>query len=151
MNRTVVAAVVVLSALSVGLNPLASADELAGGEPAERPSLATLFAAPDRYAGKAVTIQGVVAGMTRAIFPNGRPYHTLSISDGQTAITVFFWDRPSVEQGDLVEVAGLFYPWRYNLRHVIESRRITRSTLRASALEKERVTVPGTLTCVDPA
>jgi hypothetical protein len=63
--------------------------------------------------------------MTRAIFPNGRPYYTLSISDGQTAITVFSWDRPSVERGDLVTVEGLFYPWRYNLRYVIESRRIT--------------------------
>lgn len=128
MNRTVVAAVVILSALSVGVNLLVSADELAelaGGEPAERPSLATLSATPDRYAGKAVIVQGAVAGMTRAIFPNGRPYYTLSISDGQTAITVFSWDRPSVERGDLVEVEGLFYPWRYNLRYVIESRRIT--------------------------
>lgn len=151
MNRTVVVALLVLSALSVGLKLLASADELAGGELAERPPLATICASPDRYAGKAVVIQGVVAEMTRAIFPNGRPYYTLSISDGQTAITVFSWDRPSVEQGDLVQVVGVLYPWRYNLRHVIESRRIIRSTLRASAPEEQGVTIPGTRKCGEPA
>lgn len=124
MNRAIVVILAFLSALLACLNLLAFADE-----PSGRGLLpvATILATPDRYAGKEVVIQGVVAEMRRAVFPNGRPYYTISVGDGHTAITVFSWERPLVERGDLVEVVGVFYTWRYNLRHVIESRRITRS------------------------
>lgn len=124
MNRAIVATVDFLTASLVGV--LASAVEAAGADTGERLPLATIVVAPDRYAGREVVIQGAVAELNRAVFPNGRPYYTLSVSDGQTAITVFSWERPPVERGDLVEVEGVFYPWRYNLRQVIDSRRISR-------------------------
>ena len=137
MNRAIVA-LLIASLVSVP----ASAVEAAEAEPGERLPLATIVAAPDQYAGKAVVIQGVVAELTGAVFPNGRPYYTLSVSDGQTAITVFSWERPPVERGDRIEVEGVFYPWRYNLRQVIDSRRITRSrssTGRPGWLSRARV------------
>lgn len=143
MNRPIVTTVAFLSHLLVGLNVLASADEPAGGDSGERLPLATILATPDRYAGKEVVIQGVAVEMTRAIFPNGRPYYTLSVSDGQAAITVFSWERPSVERGDLVDVVGVFYTWRYNLRQVIESRRITRSGSSTGRLGTPRASAHG--------
>lgn len=125
--RPIVATVALLTALLAGLNLLASADEPAGGNAEERLPLATILATPDRYAGKEVVIRGVVVEMICAVFPNGRPYYTLTISESHTIITVFSWERPSVERGDLVEVVGVFHPWRYNLHQVIESRRIIRA------------------------
>lgn len=127
MKRPIGATVVLLAALLWSLSLVASADDAGGGNPGERLPLATILATPDRYVGKEVVIRGVVVEMTRAVFPNGRPYYTLRVSEGPTAITVFSWERPSVERGNLVEVVGIFYPWRYNLRQVIESRRITRT------------------------
>lgn len=106
------------------LNPPASAEGPVGERSAERVPLATILATPDRYGGKGVVIRGTVVEMTRAMFPNGRPYYTLLVGDGRTSITVFSWERPSVRQGDVVEVMGNFYTWRYNLRHVIVSQRI---------------------------
>jgi hypothetical protein len=160
MKRPIVATVVLLAALLAGLNLLASADEPVGGNPEERLPLATILASPDQYAGKEVVVRAWVVEMTRAVFPNGRPYYTLTVSEGHTAITVFSWERPSVERGDLVEVVGVFYPWRYNLHLVIESRRITRAgsstgrlrTIQPSGLAEEVVTIPGTTrTCGEPA
>ena len=160
MKRPIGATVVLLAALLAGPNLLASADELGGGNPEERLPLATILATPDRYAGKEVVVRGVVAEMTRAVFPNGRPYYTLTVSEGHTAITVFSWEPPSIERGDLVEVVGIFYPWRYNIHLVIESRRITRAesstgrlgTFQPSAPAEEVVTIPGTTrTCREPA
>lgn len=149
MNRAIVAIVAFLSASLVSVS--ASAVEAAEVDPGERLPLATIVAAPDQYAGKAVIIQGVVAELTRAVFPNGRPYYTLSVSDGGTAITVFSWERPPVERGDLIEVEGVFYPWRYNLRQVIDSRRITRSRSSTQRLRTRRASVRAQRTCVEPA
>lgn len=128
MNRIVgVARGSFLRALLVGLSVAAAAALAGAGDGAERVPLATILASPDRYAGTAVVVQGQVVKIMRAISPNGRPYYTLAVSDGHAVITVFSWDRPSANRGDLVEVAGAFYPWRYNLRRVIVSDRITRS------------------------
>lgn len=124
MNRAIAAIVAFLSASLVSV--LASAVQAAGADSGERFSLARIVAAPDRYAGKEVVIQGEVAELTRAVFPNGRPYYTLSVSDGQAAITVFSWEPPPVDRGDRVEVEGVFYLWRYNLRLVIDGRWIAR-------------------------
>ena len=149
MNRVIVAIVAFLSASLVSVP--ASAVEAAGADPGERLPLATIVAAPDRYAGREVLIQGVVAELTRAVFPNGRPYYTLSVSDGQTAITVFSWEPPTVERGDFIEVEGVFYPWRYNLRQVIDSRRISRPRSSTGRLRARRVSAQGQRTCVEPA
>lgn len=149
MNRAIVATVAFLSALLVSV--LASAVEAAGVNPGERVPLARIVAAPERYAGKEVVIQGVVAELTHAVFPNGRPYYTLSVSDGQTAIAVFSWERPPVERGDLVEIEGVFYPWRYNLRQVIDGRRITRPGSSTGQLRARRISARGQRICVEPA
>lgn len=146
MNRAIVA---FLSASLVSVP--ASAVEAAEADPGERVPLARIVAAPDRYAGREVVIQGAVAELTRAVFPNGQPYYTLSVSDGQTAITVFSWERPPVERGDLVEVEGVFYPWRYNLRQVIDSRRITRSGSSTGRLRARRASARPQRACVEPA
>lgn len=124
--RQLFARVSFLSALLMGLRLLTSAEVAGGGDGAERVPLATILATPDRYAGTDIVVQGAVVEIIHAISPNGRPYYTLAVSDGQAAITVFSWDCPSASRGDLVEVAGAFYPWRYNLRRVIVSSRITR-------------------------
>ena len=145
MNRAIVA-LLIASLVSVP----ASAVEAAEAEPGERLPLATIVAAPDQYAGKEVVIRGMVAELTGAVFPNGRPYYTLSVSDGQTAITVFSWERPPVERGDRIEVEGVFYPWRYNLRQVIDSRRITRSGSSTGRLRARQVSAQGQRTCVEP-
>jgi hypothetical protein len=86
----------------------------------------------------------VVMKKTRAVFPNGRAYSTLLVGNGEAAITVFSWEDPLVERGDSVEVIGLFHLWRYNFRHVIESRGITRAG-------SSRLTVPEGATCDDRA
>jgi hypothetical protein len=119
----VVARVVFLLTLLLGLNGWAFAENPAGQTSGERLALATILATPDQHEGKEVLIRGVVVERTRATFPNGRVYYTLSVSDGATA-TVFSWERPPVEPGESVEVVGVFHAWRYNLRNVIESRRI---------------------------
>ncbi len=149
MNGAIVAIVAFLSASLVSVP--ASAVEGAEADPGERLSLATIVATPDQYAGKAVVIQGVVAELTPAVFPNGRPYYTLSVGDGGTAITVFSWERPPVERGDRVEVEGVFYPWRYNLRQVIDSRRVTRSRSSTQRLRTHRASARAQRTCVEPA
>ena len=148
MNRAIVAIVAFLSASLLSVS--ASAIEAAGAAAGERVPLATIVVTPDQYAGKEVVIQGVVAEVTRAVFPNGRPYYTLSVSDGQIAITVFSWERPPVERGELVEVEGVFYPWRYNLRQVIDSRRITRSGSSTGRLRTRRASARPQRTCVEP-
>lgn len=118
MNRTVVSPVLSLIVL-IGLIQLASADS-----PVLIP---TLLTSPDQYGEKEVLIRGTLVKKARAAFPNGRRYSTLLVGDGQRAITVFSWEDPPVETGDSVEVSGAFHIWRYNLRHMIESRRIIRS------------------------
>lgn len=126
MNRKVVGRMSFLSALLMGLSVLTSAGVAGGRDGAERVPLATILATPDRYAGTEVVVQGEVVEIIRAISPNGRRYCTLAVSDGQVAITVFTWDCPSANRGELVEVAGTFYPWLYNIRRVIVCSRITR-------------------------
>jgi hypothetical protein len=149
MNGAIVAIVAFLSGSLVSVP--ASAAEGGGADPGERLPLATILAAPAQYAGKAVVIQGVVAELTRAVFPNGRPYYTLLVSDGETAITVFSWERPPVERGDRADVEGVFYPWRYNLRQVIDSRRITRSGSSTGRLRAPRASARLQRTWVEPA
>ncbi len=149
MNRAIVMLAAFLSASLVSVP--ASAVEAAEAEPGGRLRLATIVAAPDQYAGKEVVIQGVVAELTGAVFPNGRPYYTLSVGDGQTAVTVFSWERPPVERGDRVEVEGVFYPWRYNLRLVIDSRRITRSGSSTGRLRATGASVQARRPCVESA
>lgn len=150
MNRALLGTLGFFTLLA-GLARVASPDEAAGADPGERLPLATIMAAPDRYVGNEVLIQGVVAELSRAVFPNGRPYYTLSVRDGQTAITVFSWERPSVERGDLVEVEGVFYPWRYNLCEVIDSRRITRSGSSKGPLRAPRASARAQRTCGETA
>ncbi len=87
---------------------------------------ATILAAADAYEGETVMVQGTVARLERAVFPNGRPYYTLSVEDARTTLTVFSWSPPSVKEGDRVEAVGIFHIWRYNIHHMIESVRITR-------------------------
>ncbi len=115
-----------LSTLLIGLTLLASADEPSGVNPCGPASVATILASPERYGEMEVHVRGLVLSKTRAVFPNGRAYYTLAVGDGQRVITVFSWTDPAVKEGDHVEVTGVFHIWRYNLHHVIESRRIAR-------------------------
>ena len=85
-----------------------------------------ILATPDSYEGQEVVVRGRVVKLTRAVFPNGRSYYALSVGDERVALTVFSWKRPAVREGDAVEVAGVFHVWRYNLRHMVDSSRITR-------------------------
>lgn len=85
-----------------------------------------ILAAADAYEGETVMIQGTVARVERAVFPNRRPYYTLSVEDARATLTVFSWSPPSVKEGDRVEAVGIFHIWRYNIHHMIESVRITR-------------------------
>ena len=93
---------------------------------AERLPPEKILATPDSYEGKEVVVRGRVVKLARAVFPNGRPYYALSVGDERVALTVFSWNRPSVREGDLVEAAGVFHVWRYNIRHMVDSSRITR-------------------------
>lgn len=126
MRQTIVATVASLSTLLVGLTPLATAGEPAGGSSCGPVPVATILASPDQYGEQEVLVRGLVMKKTRAIFPNEKPYYTLSVGDGQNTIAVFSWTDPPVQEGDHVEVAGVFHIWRYNLHHIIESRRITK-------------------------
>ena len=112
-----------LLASMVGL--LIAAGQAGGGSFTPIPA-ATILAATDTYEGETVMIQGIVARVERAVFPNGRPYYTLSVEDARATLTVFSWSPPSVKEGDRVEAVGVFHIWRYNIHHMIESIRITR-------------------------
>ncbi len=115
----------VLVAVFVGMG-LATFANQPGGDQTVIPVLVeTLLSSPDQYSERAVVVRGVVATTARAVFPNGRPYYTLSVADGGSPITVFSWERPPVERGGCVEVSGVFHTWRYNLHPVIESQRVT--------------------------
>jgi hypothetical protein len=87
---------------------------------------ATILAAPDAWEGKELTLRGRVLKMSRAVFPNGRPYYTVLVGEEGSALTVFSWSRPSVGPGDLVEAVGVFHVWRYNVHYMLASTRITR-------------------------
>lgn len=100
---------------------------LAGGQ--EKPRhvpLAEMLAAPETFEGLEVVIQGTVLRATREVFPNGRPYYTLWVADGEVGVTVFSWTPPSVGAGERVEAAGVFHVWRYNIRHMVDASRISR-------------------------
>lgn len=103
---------------------------LAADQQELRPSrpipVATLLAAPETFAGKQVVVQGTVVEAARKVFPNGRPYHTLLVGNGEAVLTVFSWSRLSVGAGDRIEAIGVFHVWRYNLRHMIEAGRVRR-------------------------
>lgn len=137
MSQTRVAISAFLSTLLAGLSLAASSEPL-GGRPGELLPLATLVSDPDRYGGKEVLVQGLVVEVTRATFPNGRLYYILKLGDAGSTITVFSWERPAVERGDRVEVQGVFYVWRYNLRHMIDGGRIIRIRSSSSSGEGGR-------------
>lgn len=102
---------------------------VAGQEDAKAPApvpVATILAAPEAFEGQQVTVRGTIVRAKRDVFPNGRPYHTLSVEDGETVLTVFSWSPSPVRTGDRVEAAGVFHVWRYNIRHMIEAARIRR-------------------------
>jgi len=116
----------VLIVLLMGPDPPAIGSQHAGAGLSTPSAPATILEAPEEYAEQQVVIRGRVMSARRAVFPNGRPYHTLSVGDERASLTVFSWDRPSVKEGDSVQVGGVFHVWRYNIHHVIESNRITR-------------------------
>jgi len=91
--------------------------------------IATILAAPEAFEGQKVTVCGTVVKAKRDVFPNGRPYHTLSVGVGETVLTVFSWSPPSAKAGDRVEAMGVFYVWRYNIRHMIDAAQIRRLEL----------------------
>ncbi len=74
-----------LAALSVS----ASDAERSPGGSGGPLSPSSLLTAGERYAEQEVLIRGVVAATKRDVFPNGRAYYTLSISDGPRVVTVF--------------------------------------------------------------
>ncbi|MBI3029921.1 MAG: hypothetical protein HYY64_10455 [Candidatus Rokubacteria bacterium] len=87
---------------------------------------ATILAAPEDFEGQQVAVRGTVESAQRDVFPNGRPYYTLSVADGQAVVTVFSWSRPAARAGDRIEAMGVFHVWRYNIRHMIDAIRIDR-------------------------
>ena len=103
---------------------------LAADQQEPRPSLpipvATILAAPETFEGKQVVVQGTVVEAARKVFPNGRPYHTVSVGNGEAVLTVFSWSRLPVRAGDRIEAIGVFHVWRYNLRHMIEAGQVSR-------------------------
>jgi hypothetical protein len=126
IGRITIASAALLSALLLGLTQSAIAGGQAGANPSTPIPAATILAAADAYEGETVMIQGTVARVERAVFPNRRPYYTLSVEDARATLTVFSWSPPSVKEGDRVEAVGIFHIWRYNIHHMIESVRITR-------------------------
>lgn len=124
MLRRVLSSVALSSVLLGSLDLSATVGEQTAAEPKAPTPVATILATPDTFEGTGVTVRGSVVKMKHAVFPNGRGYYTLSVSDERAAVTVFSWDRPSVELGDQVEAVGVFHVWRYNLQQMIESRRI---------------------------
>ena len=103
---------------------------LAADQQGLRPSLpilvATILAAPETFEGKQVVVQGTVVEAARKVFPNGRPYHTVSVGNGEAVLTVFSWSRLPVRAGERIEAIGVFHVWRYNLRHMIEAGQVNR-------------------------
>lgn len=126
LERAALVALGGLALVLIGLTALVSADEPSGVNPCGPVPVAMILTAPEQYGGREVRVRGIVMKKTRAVFPNGRSYYTLSVGDGQKAITVFSWADPSVERGDHVDVLGVFHLWRYSFRHMIESRGITK-------------------------
>lgn len=124
--RRALSSAALVTVLLGGLGPLTVAAEQAELQPKAPIPIVTILATPDKFEGTEVTVRGAVVSAKRAVFPNGRSYYTLSLGDERAAITVFSWERPSVEPGDQVEVMGVFHRWRYNLPRMIESLRITR-------------------------
>lgn len=87
---------------------------------------ARILAAPEDFEGQQVAVRGTVVSAKRDVFPNGRPYYTLSVADGQAVVTVFSWSRPAARAGDRIEAMGVFHVWRYNIRYMIDAIRIDR-------------------------
>ncbi len=144
MTRARLVTLAFLSALLIRLTLANSAEELAETDSRELVPIARILASPDQYGEKEVVIRGVVVKKTRAVFPNGRAYSTLVVGNGKATIIVFSWEDLLVGPGDSVEVTGIFHIWRYNFRHMIESRRVTRSG-------SSTLTGPEQTTCDDRA
>lgn len=126
MGRAIAACVTLVTLLGAGPELAFVAGGRADSDSSAPVSVATILAAPAAYAGQKVVIQGTVLRAQRSVFPNRRPYYTLAVGDRSASITVFSWARPSAKEGDLVEAAGIFHIWRYNLHHMVESERISR-------------------------
>lgn len=144
MSRTIVAILTLAGALGVGLTLLAAADGPTVMAPPAPVPVERILASPDQYGEKEVLVRGIVMRKTRAVFPNGRPFFTLLVGDERKVVTVFSWEDPLVERGEPVEVIGVFHIWRYNFRHIIESRQITEftSTVPQGAPCEERAVGP---------
>jgi hypothetical protein len=135
MSLSTLKSAIVLAQL--GCLPLGGSLAFAG-DPANEPrheyvAVRTLLASPGQYEAKRVVIRGAVVEAIPAVFPNGRRYYALLLREGDTAITVFSWQRPPASRGDDVEVRGVFHTWRFNLHNVIESDRITRTAPRGTS------------------
>lgn len=116
-----------LLATWLGALALAAAAEEPSGTPSPTPvSIEAVLASPEAYQGRRVLIRAIVVETKRAVAPNGRTYFTTSVGTGEARLTVFSWTQPSVDEGDEIEVVGVYYPWRYNIRHMIMSQRIIR-------------------------
>lgn len=119
--------VFVLRMMFVSLAASVGLASLAGGQDEARPvRVAEILAAPEAFEGLQVVIRGTVLRAKREVFPNGRPYYTLSVADGPAVVTVFSWTRPAIGDGDRIEAAGVFHVWRYNIRHMVAASRISR-------------------------
>jgi|SRR6516162_5273833 hypothetical protein len=82
------------------------------------------------FDGKSVTIRGTAAEVNKTKSRRGNPYTTFQAQGAGAAIKVFTFGHPGIENGDCVEVTGVFHhvwhvPPNYTFYDEIEAQSVT--------------------------
>lgn len=96
----------VLTGLCGALTGLALLALATAGPAAISPS--ELLAAPDRFDGQAVTLQGTVEKFRERVAPDGALYFKFRLSDKQNGVRVFSFGRSPCRNGMQATVDGVF-------------------------------------------
>ena len=67
-----------------------------------------ILAAPDRYDGQPVTLQGAVTHLSKRVSRRGNPYYTFDLRDKSGTIRVFSFGEAPCSENSPVTVDGTF-------------------------------------------
>ena len=76
-------------------------------------TLRALVQDPDQYDGKVVAVVGTVTAYRERVSDAGNPYTTFRLTDGDSSIAVFIWNRQGLSNGQKVRVTGAFAKVRH--------------------------------------
>ena len=80
-----------------------------------------ILAAPDRFDGQAVTLQGLVTNYRARVSQRGNAYYTFDLSDGRRPVRVFSFGDSPCEDGMTARVEGTFEKLKRQAQHAFHN------------------------------